>query len=178
MAEKNTAAKKTKKIPAIIGIIVIAIGASLFVFQGQIPSDQVQTPSDQVPTPFDQDSEYDFTKTYWQASGPFAIDKPKYLLGENVFMTVNGLMSHEAGNIVFKRPDGIVHRTIPFDGLSKPEFNHYFTPGLSKGLKACGPEDLAGTWQVIFEGVNYAPLTFEIVYDFLEGSKRYYEPIC
>ena len=171
MTEKNTAAKKTKKIPAIIGIIIIAIGASLFIFQGQ-------TPSDQVPTPFDQDSEYDFTKTYWQASGPFAIDKPKYLLGENIFMTVNGLMSHEAGNIIFKRPDGIVHKTIPFDGLSKPEFNNYFTPALSKGLKACGPEDLAGTWQVIFEGVNYAPLTFEIVYDFLEGSKRYYEPIC
>jgi len=170
LTEKNTAAKKTKKIPAIIGIIVIAIGASLFIFQGQ-------TPSDQVPTP-DEESEYDFTKTYWQVSGPFAIDKPKYLLGENVFMSVSGLFSHEAGNIVFKRPDGNVHRTIPFDGLSKPEFNHYFTPALSKGLKACGPEDLAGTWQVIFEGVNYAPITFEIVYDFLEGSKRYYEPIC
>ena len=149
----------------IIGAIVVAvaIGASIYILQ-------VQTPPDEP--------EYDFTKTYWQVSGPFAIDKPKYLLGENVFMSVNGLMSHEVGNIIFITPGGNEFRTIQFDGLVNPEFNHYFTPALSKGLKACGPEDLAGTWQVIFEGVNYAPLTFEIVYDYLKGSKKYYEPIC
>ncbi len=165
MVEKKASTKK-KKIPTIIGAIVVAavIGAGFYVFQ--------------VESSFDEEPEYDFRKTYWQVSGPFAIDKPKYLLGENVFMSVNGLMSHEAGNIIFKRPDGNIHKTIPFDGLEKSEFNNYFTPALSKGLQVCGPEDLVGTWQVIIEGVNYAPLTFEIVYDYLEGSKRYYEPIC
>ena len=172
MSKKKKESKKSKKVPIIISIIAItaAIGGSIYLLPVETPSDE-DTPSSEEP-------EYDFRTTDWQVSGPFAIDKPKYLLGENVFMTVNGLFSYETGNIVFKRPDGSIHRTIPFDGLSKSEFNNYFTPALSKGIKACGPEDLTGTWQVIFEGVNYAPITFEILYDFLEGSKSRYEPIC
>ena len=168
MTEKKKSIKKTKKVPAIIGVVVVAaaIGASFYVFQ-------VESPFGEEPEP-----EYDFRKTYWQVSGPFAIDKPKYLLSENIFLSVNGLLSHEAGNIIFKRPDGSDFKTIPFDGLVKSEFNNYFTPGLLKPLGVCGPEDLAGTWQVIFEGVNYAPLTFEILYDYVPGEKYKYEPVC
>jgi len=165
LVEKQASTKK-KKIPTIIGVIIVAaaIGAGFYIFQ--------------IESPFDEEPEYDFRKTYWQVSGPFAIDKPKYLLSDNIFLSVNGLLSHEAGNIVFKRPDSSIYKTIPFNGLNKPEFNNYFTPSLVKSLKVCGPEDLVGTWQVIFEGVNYAPLTFEILYDYVPGEKYKFEPIC
>lgn len=152
---------KRKKVIA-VGIIVAAVVAgsiavALVSLQGFNGSS-----SDKKPT--------------WVVSGPFAIDKSEYILGENIFMSVNGLLPNEKGSIVFLRPGGFEYKVIPFNGAQKSEFNHYFTPSIFGGV--CGPEDLAGTWKIVFDGAAYGSITFDIKYEFLPGSKDNYEPVC
>ncbi|MGI0009600.1 MAG: hypothetical protein ACRD92_08275, partial [Nitrosopumilaceae archaeon] len=62
-------------------------------------------------------------KQQWIVSGPFAINKSQYKLGENVFMTVNGLLPNEVGNIWIISPQNKTFTVIPFNGTSKDHFN-------------------------------------------------------
>lgn len=153
-----------KSIAVAVTAVVIAIAAGIIYF-----TDEKTIISDE--------KEVDVRKE-WIVSGPFAINKASYLIGDNLFMTVNGLVPNEKGNIIFIRPDGSVYNTIPFDGSRKSNFNQYFTPSLSRPLKVCDVDDLVGTWQVIFQGVPYEPITFEIVNEFLMGEEKKYEPMC
>lgn len=113
------------------------------------------------------------TKSQWIVSGPFAINKPQYKLGENVFITVNGLNSDEVGDILFVRPDGTIYSTLSFNGTLKDHFNYYFKPDTRESLKTFKVEQLVGKWQVIFYGVKYPPLDFEIINEFVPGEERY-----
>lgn len=117
----------------------------------------------------------------WNRSGPFAIDKFQYKLGENIFVSVNGLTSSDVGKIIFGLPNGTtVYTTIPFDGGIKSEFNTYFTPSLSNARKICSTSDIVGEWLVVFRDTKYSPITFEIINKTLDDTKvaARYEKVC
>jgi len=100
-------------------------------------------------------------------SGPFQIDKPQYKLGENIFFRAVELAPNENGKIVFLRPKNethyIVYDSIPFDGSKKSDFNQYFKPGLAGLIGICTEEDLLGKWVIVFRGVPYENISFEII---------------
>ena len=116
-------------------------------------------------------------RTQWVISGPFAIDKPKYKLGENIFLAVNNLQPNEAGVISFVRPNGLSYADIPFNGTAKNHFTYYFTPTTSALKKIYKPEQLVGTWTVIFHGVTYPPLKLEIENKYIQGGEANVPPL-
>lgn len=145
--------KKKIIIAAIIPIIIIAIIGGAYYYY----TTQSSSPDD--------------LKSQWISSGPFAIDKPKYKLGENIFLVVNNLQPNEAGTIHFVRPNGVSYADLPFNGTLKDHFSYYFTPTTSAIRKIHNPEDLVGTWTVIFSGVSYSPLKFDIVNEYIRGGE-------
>lgn len=116
----------------------------------------------------------------WNRSGPFAINKAQYKLGETVFVSVNGLSTNDVGKMIFGLPNGTtIYSTIPFDGGIKSEFNTYFIPSLSKVNKICSVNDIVGKWLVIFKDTKYKPLTFEIINKTLDDTvTARYEKVC
>ena len=124
-----------------------------------------------------QTSPPDDMRTQWISSGPFAIDKPKYKLGENIFLVVSNLKPDEVGQISFVRPDGFSYADIPFNGTLKDHFTYYFTPTTAVIKKIYKPEQLVGTWTVIFHGVTYPPLKFEIENKYIRGGEANVPPL-
>ena len=140
---------KKRNIPIIAGIIiavVIAVVAGLYI---------TQKPDEPNPS--------------WVVSGPFAISKPQYKLGESVFMTVNNLKPNEIGNIWIVTPQNKTFVMIPFNGTAKDHFNYYFRPDVSKPLGISTTDELVGKWQVIFDLIKYDPLSFEITNQTIPG---------
>ena len=119
----------------------------------------------------------DESKSQWISSGPFAIDKPKYKLGENIFLVVSNLKPEEAGVISFIMPDDRSYADIPFNGTLKDHFTYYFTPTTSITKKIYKPEQLIGTWHVIFHGVPYETLEFEILNEYIRGGEANVPPL-
>ena len=116
-------------------------------------------------------------------SGPFAIDKSQYNLGEKIFITVTNLPQDEKGEIIFFRPmengDGWTsYTTMKFDGQAKEQFNLYFEPKLSEMKKICTSNELTGTWMVQFIGTEYSNMSFEIVNQTSSWDERTFEPVC
>ena len=116
-------------------------------------------------------------------SGPFAIDKSQYNLGEKIFITVTNLPEDEKGEMIFFRPmengDGWRnYTTMKFDGQAKEQFNLYFEPQLSKLKNICSTNDLAGTWMVKFVGTEYQNITFEILNQTSSWDERTFDPVC
>jgi len=118
----------------------------------------------------------------WQTSGPFQIDRFKYLLGEKIFIVIGDLGLDEKGQIAFLRPMNITHvavwQTIPFDGTKKSAFNFYTQPVLSAALDICTVDDLIGDWRVVFRGTDYPDLKFKIINKILPGDEESYVPVC
>ena len=118
----------------------------------------------------------------WPTSGPFKIDRSHYLLGETVFVQVDGLLPEEKGQIAFLRPLNETHyniyTTIPFDGKEKNHFNQYFKISISNARGICSVNDLIGTWLVVFQGTNYENIKFEIINEILRGEEKLMEPVC
>ena len=116
-------------------------------------------------------------------SGPFAINKSQYNLGEKIFITVTNLPQDEKGEIIFFRPmengDGwINYTTMKFDGQAKEQFNLYFEPKLSEMKKICTANELTGTWKVQFVGTEYSNMSFEILDQTSSWDDRTFEPVC
>jgi hypothetical protein len=119
----------------------------------------------------------------WQTSGPFQIDRYKYLIGEKIFLRIGGLESNEKGQIAFLRPTNethyTVHQTIPFDGMQKNAFNYYTDVRLSEAFGVCSVDDIIGEWTVVFRGTNYPNIKFEIVDEILPGEEDSFDvPVC
>jgi hypothetical protein len=119
----------------------------------------------------------------WPTSGPFEIDRSRYVLGENVFVRVHDLQPQEKGQIAFLRPLNETHysvyKTIHFDGSNKLTFNQYFKPDLSRILGTCTKNDLLGDWAVVFQGTNHTNLHFEIVDQIVPGTEEnYQQKVC
>jgi len=121
-----------------------------------------------------------------QTSGPFQIDREKYVLGELVFIRIgdqNELKLNDKGKIVFLQPSNGTHQTvyitIPFDGSDKISFNQYFKPALSQNRGICSKADLLGNWTVVFQNTTYNQLKFAIVDRYIPGEEENYgEPVC
>jgi len=173
---------ETKIFFIVIGVAVVIV-TGYFAFQSDqtesVIKEQIAEIEKQI-----EETTGDFSPTVrdWLTSGPFQIDRSQYLLGENIFVSVNNLALNEKGQITFLRPMNKTHYavyvTYPFDGEIKSSFNNYFTPGLSKALKICTKDDLIGSWRVVFQGADYENLSFEIINEILPGSEKYYEPAC
>lgn len=161
MKNKRSEQKKKKAGP-IIGLVIIAViiitGVYYYYNQQKSSEENVQ----------------------WQnISGPFAINKFQYKLGENVFMVVSNLQPNNAGKIVIVDPKGDTYDSIPFNGTRKTDFHYFFHPNTQNigGVKLCNPTDLVGNWTFIFSGVPYKPITFQVINDWIQGSQSEIKPI-
>ncbi len=116
----------------------------------------------------------------WQVSGPFEIDRTQYALGEKIFFRVVALAPDEKGQAAFLRQSNETHYTvyitIPFDG-SKPSFNQFFHPQVSKAKGVCTKDYLIGNWTVVFQGTNYPNLKFEIIDLIVPGDEEGYNKV-
>jgi hypothetical protein len=154
---KNRSGKK-KHTGAIIGLIILAgvIALALYVYnEHKISVEQYQ----------------------WVTSGPFAINKNQYKLGEYVFMAVSNLLPTDAGQIVIIDPKGDNYSSISFNGSMKSSFRQFFKPNTERGLALCNPTDLVGQWNIIFRGVPYKSIPFKIVNDWIPGTQAEIKPV-
>ncbi len=160
MKKKKTEQEKKKTGPIIVVIVIAAIivgGIYYYNNQQKISEANVQ----------------------WQnTSGPFAINKFQYKIGEYVFMIVSNLKPNEAGKILVIDPKGDIYSAIDFNGTLKTSFHSYFKPNTqSVGVTVCNPSDLVGKWSIIFQRVPYKPINFQITNDWIEGSQAEIKPI-
>ncbi|MDH3395383.1 MAG: hypothetical protein OEL52_04425 [Nitrosopumilus sp.] len=128
------------------------------------------------------ENEYSPSPREWITSGPFQIDRSKYVIGEKIFLVIGGLESQEKGQVAFLRPlndtHNKVYQTVPFDGAKKNAFNYYIQPQLSKVAGICSIDDITGDWTVVFRGTDYANLKFEITDKILPGDEESYQSVC
>ena len=128
------------------------------------------------------ENEYSPSPREWITSGPFQIDRSKYVIGEKIFLVIGGLESQEKGQVAFLRPlndtHNKVYQTVPFDGAKKNAFNYYIQPQISKKAGICTIDDIAGDWTVVFRGTDYGNLKFEITDKILPGDEDSYQPVC
>jgi hypothetical protein len=108
----------------------------------------------------------------WVVSGPFSINKNQYKLGENIFMIVSGLQPTEAGEIDIVDPKGDTFTKIPFNGTLKSSFKQFFKPTTERSLALCNATDLIGQWNVVFRGVSYKSIPFQIVNEYVQGEEK------
>ncbi len=149
---------------SILGIVVAAVTAAI-VFVGPV---DVSIPEQEV-------DEFES----WNRSGPFAINKKEYKVGENIFMAVGPLQTTDAGNIVFVMPNGTTqYISIPFNGAMKSDFNQYFKPSISKGRHICSIDDLVGEWIVVFTKTEYEPIKFRILNETIPTEVAIFAQVC
>jgi hypothetical protein len=113
----------------------------------------------------------------WITSGPFAINKNQYKLGENIFMIVSGLKPTDVGEIDIVDPKGDTFSKIPFNGTIKSSFKQFFKPNTERKLALCNATDLVGHWNIIFKGVPYKSIPFEIINAWIPGSQSELTPV-
>ena len=125
--------------------------------------------------------EYVPAERIWQSSGPFKIDREKYLLGEKIFVIADGLKFNDKGEIILYRPLNSTHMIIwdkfPFDGSIKSSFNIYFEPKLSDTKMICEKSDLIGDWIMEFSNVRYSEMYFSIIDQILPGEEDTFEKV-
>jgi len=156
---------KAKIIGISISVTVVVALIAAIVFVGPIDVAKPQENKD----PFEG----------WNKSGPFAINKFEYKLGENIFVVGVGLGPNDIGTMVFVMPNQTTkYITIPFDGSNKTDFNQYFKPAIAKTRKICSVDDLVGEWTVVLSGTNYKPITFEFLNETLQGDEALFQRVC
>ena len=145
-------------------IIIIIIAAALIIF-----TSNEETTKNEI-------------EEKWIGSGPFAIDKAQYNVGEKIFLDTDGLKFDDKGTVEFLRPINDTHHKahikIPFDGMNKQQFNYYFEPRLQKFMGICSMDDIAGNWIVRFSGTQYEHIDFEILNQVSSWDDRTFEPVC
>jgi hypothetical protein len=115
----------------------------------------------------------------WNRSGPFAINKFEYRVGDNIFLAVNGLTPNDIGSATFVLPNGTTkYISIPFDGTQKSGFNQYFKPSISKARSICTINDIVGEWTIIFQGTEYDPLKFRILNETIPSEIGNFQQVC
>jgi len=102
------------------------------------------------------------------------INKDKYLVGEKVFFSVQGIPMGLEDAVNFYTPEGILFVQYPFDGNEKTNFKHYWKPSLRKQLGICDVEQLVGEWTVLFVGLPDEKLHFQVTDEILPGHEEYY----
>jgi len=102
------------------------------------------------------------------------INKDKYLVGEKVFFSVQGIPMGLKDAVNFYTPEGNLFIQYEFDGNEKSNFKHYWKPSLNKRLDICDVEQLMGEWTVLFAGLPDEKLHFQVTNEILPGSEEYY----
>ncbi len=103
------------------------------------------------------------------------INKDKYLLGENIFVSVSQIPLGFSDKILFFTPEGKLYHQTVFDGNKSDYAKEYFRPMLLRSLDICEKEQLIGEWTVYFSTNRNERLTFEIVDEMLPNNERYYD---
>ena len=106
-----------------------------------------------------------------QILGPLQINKDKYLLGENIFVSLGNLRPQDMGVVQFITPTGIIYDEWGFNGMERESQKKYFKPQLLKSKQICEKEKLIGQWTVIFKGYDEAKLYFEVTPDILPNME-------
>ena len=109
-----------------------------------------------------------------QILGPLKINKDKYLLGENIFVSLGNLRPGDIGTVQFITPTGVVFEEWGFNGDERQSQKKYFKPQLLKGKNLCDKEKLIGQWSVMFKGYDEAKLYFEMTPDILPNMEYQY----
>ena len=110
-----------------------------------------------------------------QILGPLQINKDKYLLGENVYVILKGLMPMDKGAVLFYTPGGVLYDEWEFNGMEREFQKKYFKPQLLKGKNLCEKEDLVGTWTVMFRSYEDTTLNFEMLDHTLPNQEYQFE---
>jgi len=117
----------------------------------------------------------------WVSSGPFKLDRSKYVLGEKLFVNLDYLDKNTKGKMIFTKIINDTHtyqyKKIQFDG-SKPQYNFYIGMNLNQQRGLCDVDQLIGNWELRFEGTNYESIKFKVLDQILPGSEKLYEPVC
>lgn len=124
----------------------------------------------------------------YQIVGPISIDKSKYVLGENVYITFS-LHPLEDGTVEFNRPDGKTYYSFDFNGSLKPDGKAYFRPALERVADMCVKEDIVGTWTVVITGTTLTEdrknltlqpkeMQFEFIDKVLQDSDQFDGNVC
>ena len=145
--------KKKKHLGKIIGLIVLAGIVAAVVYS------------------YYQQKESEDRQWKWVTSGPFSINKNQYKLGENIFMIVSGLKPTDVGVIDIVDPKGGTFTKISFNGTMKSSFKQFFKPETLASLGLCNATDLVGNWNIIFRGVPYKSIPFEIINEYIPGEQ-------
>lgn len=103
------------------------------------------------------------------------INKDKYVLGENVFVSLTGIPMGLKDSVVFISPEGKEYYEMKFDGKNGDYAKEYFRPMLLKALEICDKDKLIGEWRVMFKSVPNEYLKFEIVNEMLPNNELYYD---
>ncbi|WP_133120987.1 hypothetical protein [Candidatus Nitrosotalea bavarica] len=103
----------------------------------------------------------------WITSGPFSINKNQYKLGEHIFIVVSDLKPTDVGEIDIVDPKGDTYSKIPFNGTIKSSFKQFFEPNTERNLSLCNATSLVGHWNIIFDGVPYKSIPFEIINEYI-----------
>ena len=184
-------------IPIVVGIIIVIVGIVAMsnqesniievedAFDKELrpteESTEIQEKLDEIEK-INLENEYSPKEREWLTSGPFQIDRSEYVLGEKIFLVIDGLSDEEKGQVAFLRPLNMtyqsVYLTIPFDGTTKTGFNYYVEPQLSKTRGFCTVDDFVGNWRVVFRGTDYSDLQFRITEDILPGDEEKFQPVC
>ena len=100
-----------------------------------------------------------------QILGPLQINKDKYLIGENIFYSLNNLQPRDQGTLYFMTPYNQNYYQIQFDGEESDYEKGYFRPQLSKTRGICDKDLLVGEWTIFFKGYEENQLKYTLIND-------------
>ena len=110
-----------------------------------------------------------------QILGPLQINKDKYLLGENVFMSISDLRPQDKGAVQIITPTGIIYDEWGFNGGERDFQKKYFKPQLLKSKNLCEKEKLIGQWTVMFKDFEMSKIYFEMTPNILPNMEKQFE---
>lgn len=103
-------------------------------------------------------------------------DGNEYKMGEKIFIIATGVQAFEIGKVRVLDPFNEEYYSFLYDGSKSSLIKHYFTPEVEEGQ--CGPELLAGTWTIVFDGSSLPSYQFNINNDVLIGDEGKYLSGC
>jgi len=103
------------------------------------------------------------------------INKDKYVLGENIFVSISNIPMGFKDRVLFLTPEDIIYHIVKVDGNKSDFGKEYFRPQLLLGLEICEKEQLIGDWKVFFESNPSEYLKFEMTDELLPNNELYYE---
>ena len=110
-----------------------------------------------------------------QFLGPLQINKDKYLLGENIFVSLSNLKPGDVGTVLFITPNGVVYEEWGFNGNERESQKKYFKPQLLKGKNLCEKEKLIGQWTVLFKDYDMSKIYFEMTPNILPNMEHQFK---